>query len=129
MKKYKKSTEVRKADREFSKYIRGSYADANGYVRCFTCGVRKPIAEMHCGHFQPRSREVTRWDENNARPQCPSCNLYYQGRQYEFGKLLERQIGQKKVERLIALAHTSIKLSVVEVHEIYLKYKKLNGGG
>ena len=35
---------------------------------------------------------ATRWSEDNRRrPQCVSCNIYHQGRQYTFGNRLDRE--------------------------------------
>lgn len=73
--KYKKEL-----DNVFSKYIRKKYADKNGYVKCYTCSVVKPISEMQNGHWIPRNNLSTRFSEENCRPQCVGCNMFNKGR-------------------------------------------------
>ena len=34
---------------------------------------------------------ATRWDEDNVRPQCYTCNITDQGRQWRFGQALDRE--------------------------------------
>lgn len=67
-------------DRIFSLYIRNKYADSNGYVKCYTCSVSKPIKEMQNGHWIPRNNLATRFSEENCRPQCVGCNMFNKGR-------------------------------------------------
>lgn len=67
-------------DRVFSLFIRNKYADKNGYVRCYTCSVVKPVKEMQNGHWIPRNNLATRFSEENCRPQCVGCNMFNKGR-------------------------------------------------
>lgn len=106
---------VKKLDAVFSKYIRWYYADANGYVECYTCNVQKPVKEMQCGHFQSRKHRSTRWHTNNCRPQCVKCNMYSQGEQYTFGKLLEAEIGKENVDEIVATSKRTLKLTKVDL--------------
>jgi len=106
---------VKKLDAVFSKYIRWYYADDSGYVECYTCAVSKPVKEMQCGHFQSRKHRSTRWHKNNCRPQCVKCNVFSQGEQYMFGKLLELEIGKENVEQLLATSRKTIKLGKVDL--------------
>jgi hypothetical protein len=118
---------VKKLDAIFSKYIRWYYADDNGYVECYTCGVHKHVKEMHNGHFQSRRHYSTRWNINNCRPQCPRCNLFAQGEQYIFGQKLINEIGEDAVNDIIALSKTTSKFAAYEYQELIDKYKnKLN---
>jgi hypothetical protein len=81
MKKEKTTAWYKKElDRIFSLHIRNKYADDNGYVKCFTCNVIKPIKEMQNGHWIPRNNLATRFSEENCRPQCVSCNMFNKGR-------------------------------------------------
>lgn len=66
-------------DRPFSELIRLKYSDDNGYCRCVTCGSVHFWKDIDCGHFQPRARIATRFDERNCRPQCTRCNYYRHG--------------------------------------------------
>ena len=78
-----------KVDEWFSKYIRGRYADEWGVVSCVTCGRHDHVSGMQAGHFASRRYMATRWDEDNVRPQCVSCNIYRQGEQWLFGQALD----------------------------------------
>lgn len=59
----------RSLDTYFSQYIRNKYS-VNGICTCYTCGKKLPIKQMQNGHFISRGYLVTRWNENNCRPQC-----------------------------------------------------------
>lgn len=61
-------------DYVMSLYIRYKYADAKGYVKCFTCTVSLPIKDITNGHYVKRGQRATRFLESNLRPQCKSCN-------------------------------------------------------
>ena len=94
MKKYKVSTLTKKLDTIFSKYIRLKHFDKKTQtITCVTCGTKKTsISDIHNGHFMSRRYIPTRWDENNCRPQCVSCNTYNQGRQYLFSLYLGSEL-------------------------------------
>lgn len=81
----------KKLDTEFSIFIRLKYADKNGLVACYTCGIKKHWKEMQCGHYDSRSHLSTRWDEENARVQCVGCNVFKHGNMVEYSFLLEAE--------------------------------------
>jgi len=99
--------ELEKAlDKVFSEYIRLRDADSNGYVWCITCGRTHYWSDGHqinCGHFIPRGRKATRFDERNCHGQCVKCNMYksgewdiYEQRMIElYGKEVVEEIKQK----------------------------------
>lgn len=68
----------KKLDVLFSKYVR-----LRDYLKpCVTCG--KPWEpNFQCGHVFSRRHLSTRWDDQNANAQCPGCNMFEGGRQYE----------------------------------------------
>ena len=111
-------------DAVFSKYIRWYYADANGYVECYTCGQVKPVKEMQAGHFQSRRHNSTRWEFNNVRPQDARCNMFAQGEQYLFGQKLKAEIGDEAVEELVQLSHKSVKFSKADLDYLIELYKE-----
>jgi hypothetical protein len=68
----------KKLDIVFSKYIR--LRDKGN--PCITCG--KPWNDnFQCGHLFSRRHLATRWHEMNANAQCPGCNMFEGGRQYD----------------------------------------------
>lgn len=94
MRKIKKKTTSqlkKELDKVFSQYIRQKYADQNGYVKCYTCGVTKTIKEIQNGHFVSRSYLATRFSEDNCRPQCVGCNVFGGGRLPIFASNLEKE--------------------------------------
>ena len=124
-KKVKTHAKLKKElDAVFSKYIRWYYADANGYVECYTCGQVKPVKEMQAGHFQSRRHNSTRWEFNNVRPQDARCNMFAQGEQYLFGQKLKAEIGEEAVEELVQLSHKSVKFSKADLEYLIDLYKE-----
>lgn len=99
MPKKKKTTAKLKKDLDswFSRYIRLKHSNDLGYVRCYTCGKSDFYKNQHCGHYIPRNILVTRFDENNCRPQCVGCNLYGNGKFIDFRLNLVKELGEDKV--------------------------------
>jgi len=86
-------------DTIFSKYIRQRYA-SGGIAVCFTCDKRDHWKKLQAGHFMSRRFLSTRWDETNVQVQCVKCNMFNQGEQYTFGKLLDVRVGDRTSEYL-----------------------------
>jgi hypothetical protein len=86
------------ADIYFSRYIRLKHSK-DGKCTCYTCGDLKPIKEVDNGHYQKREHKGTRYDENNCRPQCKTCNgdVKHNGKQDVFRVNLVNEIGEEKV--------------------------------
>ena len=119
-----KSKLKKKLDAIFSKYIRWYYADANGYVECYTCGVTKPVKEMQCGHFQSRRHYATRWHTDNCKPQCVKCNMFMQGNIWVYGNKLKAEIGDVKFNKLIQLSNSTVKYTQQDYLNMLEYYKK-----
>jgi hypothetical protein len=119
-----KSKLKKKLDAIFSKYIRWYYADANGYVECYTCGVTKPVKEMQCGHFQSRRHYATRWHTDNCKPQCVKCNMFMQGNIWVYGNKLKAEIGDVKFNELIQLSNSTVKYTQQDYLDMLEYYKK-----
>lgn len=123
--KIKTSAQLKKdLDAIFSKYIRIKYADANGMVACFTCGKVKHFSEQQNGHFIPRNILITRWDENNCRPQCVGCNMFGNGKILDFEDGLVKELGRKEVDKLKASRFQTVKLSTEWYQGMIEKYEK-----
>lgn len=91
---------IKKLDTVFSLWVRTKDADFNGMVHCYTCPAFKHWKQMQCGHFISRVYYSLRWEPDNCRVQCASCNLYHQGEQYTFGKNLEKELGNLRIEQM-----------------------------
>lgn len=122
-KKLSRSKLVKKLDTVFSKYIRISNADKNGYCTCVTCGVVKHWKEIQAGHFQSRKFYSLRWSERNVKPQCVGCNMFRQGEQYKYSLFL----GKDEAEVLYLKSKETVKFTNYELEEMIKDYEaKLN---
>lgn len=91
MKKEKTKTFYKnKLDAVFSRYIRKKY-EKDDRLKCYTCNFVGTVKNMQCGHFVPRQHMSTRWDEDNCRPQCMACNMFYNGQPSTFATNLEKE--------------------------------------
>lgn len=122
MKKQKTPAQLKKdLDKIFSIYIRAKYP-----ASCYTCRVRKP--NLQCGHFISRSYLITRWNENNCRPQCAGCNIFGSGKPLDFEERLKNDLGDAIVEEMKMSRHKIVKLSPSWYMEEIAKYKDLVAG-
>ena len=112
-------------DKWFSLFIRLRNASKDGIVECWTCGKTAHYKKMHAGHFMSRKHHATRWNEDgNVQVQCPKCNLFGQGEQYTFGKLIDVRIGEGKSEELQELSRTTVKYMRHEYEDMIKHYKE-----
>lgn len=90
--KVKSAAKLKKElDALFSRWVRLSYADGRGFVRCFTCDAKFFWKKIQNGHFIRRQYLATRFDPRNCRPQCVGCNIYGDGKMVEFSAKLEKE--------------------------------------
>ena len=113
-------------DKWFSLYIRLRHASKDGIVECWTCSKTAHYKKMHAGHFMSRKHHAIRWDSDigNVQVQCPKCNLFGQGEQYTFGKLLDIRIDDGTADKLKELSRTTIKFMRCDYEELIEKYKE-----
>lgn len=128
MKKKKPSRKliVKKLDKVFSQWIRAKHMSDSGYIECYTCETRKPFNEIQAGHFMSRRSYATRWQEDppNVMPQCQSCNIFSQGKSWEFGQRLDRDFGQGTANSLYHLSKTTIKFTNQELLDKIDEYQE-----
>jgi hypothetical protein len=122
-KKPSRSKIVQKLDTVFSLYVRTKHSK-NGVCTCCTCGRKFEIKKIQAGHFQSRKHYSTRWDELNVHPQCPKCNVFSQGEQYEYAKFLNRTYGEGTAESLVEKARDLVKFSQYELEEMIEHYQQ-----
>lgn len=109
-------------------YTRTKDADFSGYVNCFTCPRGDHWSNMHCGHFVKRAHRCTRFMEANNNPQCPICNVSYDGRPKEYAKQLDKKFGKGMAEYLQQLGRETCKTSRMDYIELITTLdEKLNG--
>ncbi len=109
-KERKKTTKQLKVelDKIFSLYVRKKHSK-DGYGKCYTCGITKPITDLQCGHFISRVYLATRYSEDNCRPQCVGCNVFGKGKTVEFAAHLERDFDKAFISKLFRQANTITK--------------------
>ena len=123
-----------KAWRFFSKYIKLSYADKFGMVRCATSGVymRWDDKNCHAGHYVKAyngnsTNFNTAFDERNVMPQSYQENRYNGGNQEQMAKAIDRKFGLGTSARLRVQALKTCKLDKFTLDVIGDHYKqKLN---
>ena len=116
---------IKKLDNLFSLYTRLKYADKNGIVTCYTCGIQKHYKDyMQNGHFISRRHYILRWSEKNTRVQCYSCNVGNQGRQYEFSVKLNKEYGYDIASELLQESKKIKKFSNDELISLINRYKE-----
>jgi len=115
---------IRKLDQLFSIIVR--YQNSfDGQNTCYTCGKILPIKELQCGHYLSRRYFGTRWNFDNARPQCYSCNVIKQGNLTIFEQKLRNEIGDEKFNSLVKEAKRIAKLSTFEIYRLLLEYSRI----
>lgn len=119
-KKPTKSKLIKKLDIVFSQWVRLSNADHKGNCKCVTCEREYFWKDIQAGHFMSRKHYSTRWDENNVKPQCKGCNLFGQGKQYEYSIFL----GKSLSDQLLSKSRMLMKFTVVDLEEMIEDYQK-----
>ena len=116
---------VKKLDKIFSEYVRKKNMDKNEEVECYTCGKKYHWKKIQCGHFQSRKFYSTRWELDNCRPQCYSCNVMRYGEQYLFGMYLDRELGKNFSKKMLKKSREIKKFHNFELTELIEKYSTL----
>lgn len=117
-KKPTKSKLIKKLDIVFSKYIRLSNADKNGFCTCVTCNRKYHWKNIQAGHFMSRKHYSTRWDEDNVKPQCCGCNMFKQGEQYKYSLFL----GSELSNELYLKSKEVVKFSSYDIEQMIEHY-------
>jgi Bacteriophage Lambda NinG protein len=108
----------KKAWSAMSKYIRVKYSH-NGFCSCVTCGWTGEIASMQAGHWIPKAQgNAIFFEETNVHPQCYRCNMNLGGNGPEYYSYMLRTYGQSELDRLKALAKTTVKYTVADYQAI-----------
>ena len=82
---------------------------------------------MQCGHFFSRRYYATRWDENNVRVQCVSCNVFHEGEKIIFTQKLFKEIGVEKMQLLGIKKNNIVNMGIFELKTLITLYEnKIN---
>ena len=103
----------------------------NTYIRlrdakkgCITC--KRPFKDKYdAGHFlSVGSYPALRFNEDNVHGQCVACNQHGHGMQTEYFIELPKRIGLDRLNNLLELRKSTLKLTELEIKELIEKYKK-----
>jgi len=102
----------------------------SGYVECFTCGKHcsltgKPGERIMVGHWVEGHSAITYINQDYVRPQCFRCNMMLGGNQGEFRDRIRKELGDKEVDRLLALSKTTLKITAPEYLQKEAYYKEV----
>ena len=126
-----KSLAMANADRWFSRYIRIKYAyqiatDGTPICKCIVTGVLKAAKNMDNGHCFSRVFKMTRYEEDNCRPQNPSSNRFSgEADHYTFIDNLTAEIGPERFARIDQLRRGEGEDNELFYNEMSEKYHKL----
>ncbi len=115
---------------EMSIYYRSTSA-ADGseiYGYCFTCDKRISLKyEADLGHgYKKGCCEFHRYNPDNLRIQCGSCNIGRDGEQVEFLKRLRIELGDEIVDEMHKRRNDLIKRGIQWYRDELAKYKEWN---
>lgn len=116
---------IKKLDEIFSKVVRLSYADKNGYVKCFTCSRIMYWKEIQNGHFIPRKCMALRFDTKNSFPQCPFCNCGKSGNLKVYEANIIKRFGYEHLEYLERKQRELKQYKECDLNDEIKQYKKL----
>jgi hypothetical protein len=109
-------------DAVFSKFIRLSAADKDGFANCFICDSRHRWQDMDNAHFVSRGNKFLRYDTRNCKACCRTCNQYLDGNITLYAKRLnEANIGVTEV--LLEESHLVYKFSRHELENLIDEYR------
>lgn len=79
----------------------------NSSSKCYTCDVKLEYSKRSVGHFWPKgSHGAVKFDIDNLRVQCNTCNSFKSGNLAEYGYRLMDEIGIDDYRNLYKKAHT-----------------------
>lgn len=79
---------------------------------CITCGKIAHWKELQCGHYFPRNRLGTRFNDDNANLQCPVCNIFKRGNYTAYAAYMYKKFGQQKMEQMEILSRKMVKFTI-----------------
>lgn len=100
MKRYSLAKLHKRLWKLISEYVRRKNADANGYVRCISCGTIHHWKKVDCGHLVSRTHWYTRYLETNLAEQCKGCNAFKQGAYTAFREGMVRRWGEETIKQV-----------------------------
>jgi len=107
-----------------SEYVRRRDANYGGLCLCPTCGAPKHWKEMDAGHFISRDRKSTKFDERNIHAQCPACNRFKSGKQYEMSIYIDQKYGQGTANSLLIKSKQRVRRKRFDYEFLITEFKE-----
>lgn len=109
---------IAEADILFSRLVRLSAADKDGFLHCYICDVRLHWKEAQTMHLISRANSFLRFDhKRNCRAGCKTCNEYLSGNLIKYRERLESEM-PGLVDILEEEARIPYKLGREEVRQV-----------
>lgn len=70
-----------------------------------------------------REAQSTRYHEKNGGPQCPHCNRFKQGKQYEMAKWIDKTHGPMTADKMMMLSKMACHRKAYDFDYIAEEYK------
>lgn len=118
---------IMELDRLCSLIVRVEASDKYGVATCFICKKRLPYKQMQNGHYRSRQFQGTRFDFDNMRCCCITCNVVLHGNLAKYRESLVKEIGEERVNALDQKKNKKISTPELEelLKEMKSRYKAL----
>lgn len=125
-------TEARKFFNRAVKYRDSELIDGDWVFECITCPRKvlfrdrdgKFYKSANAGHFQPETRNNTRFNWLNVNGQCTVCNFQGLGEQIKYARALDYKYGDGTAKELERLAHIPHQFTIEELKDIIEEAKE-----
>lgn len=115
----------KKAWDTISRWVRLSYSDENGMVKCVTCPEKSEKIhwkKSQGGHFVNGRGNSILFEEKNIHPQCYACNVILRGNWSEYYAFMKKTYGQREINRLLALKKKIVQFTHDDYQKLIDKY-------
>lgn len=86
---------------------------------CYTCNKPLEYKDRNAGHYWAQgSHGAARYELDNLRVQCVTCNSFKSGNIAEYGLRLRQEIGDERFDKLALLVHSTRKYSRDELEQM-----------
>lgn len=106
-----------------NRHVKKLYTEYDGTAKCFTCDMWFSAKEMDASHLISVKHQSTRYDLDNLRLCCISCNRLEYGNLKTYRQTLSYILGKDHVDALYARSREVKKWTKEELLELIEKYK------
>lgn len=114
----------KKLTKIFNLHIRLRDVDETGTGLCISCGRRKHITDLECGHYHNCNALSICYDETNCNAQCVSCNCYQESNRLGYNAGFIKKYGKDAEDKLLLRKNTRCRLSTFEYEHMIKHYYK-----